>query len=53
MYPSAGRKAYVCMSEGEKKNLLKEALFGHFKLYCISLSFHTFLIEEFFFLGFC
>lgn len=40
----------MCMSEGEKKNVLKEALFGHFKPYCISLTeFSYFLNRRIFF----
>lgn len=40
------------MSEGGG-NLLKEALFGHFKLYCISLTvFSYFLNGRIFFLGY-
>lgn len=48
MYPSAERKACVCMTGGKKKSI--KALFGHFKLYCISLNaFLSFLNKRFFF----
>lgn len=35
----------MCMSKGGKK-LLKEALFGHFKLYCISLTAFSYFLNK-------
>lgn len=47
--PLLGGK-HMCVWVRGKKNLLKEALFGHFKLYCISLTeFSYFLNRRIFF----
>lgn len=40
----------MCVSDEEKKkNLLKEALFGPFKLYCISLNVFSYFFKSVFF----
>lgn len=45
----------MCVRVRRKKNLLKEALFDPFKLYCISLTVFSYFLRSglFFSLGFC
>lgn len=42
----------MCVRARRKKNLLKEALFGQFKLYCISLTVFSYFLKSVFFFFF-